>query len=618
MSSTKRSGGGRAPSQPDQASDLDWQTSPCQPSEARLTVIQITDVYSLEHLASVKTLVEDIRQKSKGSTVISMLTGDFLSPYLLSSIDRGKGMMNALSKIPLDYLTWGNHEADIDHRTVCRLVRGFPGTWINSNMLDHDAMDAQVEYDVVQVSSPDGTNARKVGLVAVLSDDPGLYAQFKAPGAFGGATITDPWKALRKYKDLLEGPEHEVDLVLPLQHTYVPDDHKTCRDFDFPVVLSGHDHHRVDEVVEGTRLLKPGLDAVYATVLEITWDDANKGSKPIIRATFVKTDNWAPDPVLAEENERAYDVLLPLRNTELYRVPSSFEPLSSVGSRGRVCTMGKYICTLLRSSLNVARRQRQHAVDVVLLMGGNVRGGTDYPLGSFFSLEALEAEIKADEVVAVIPMPGWLLAGGVAATHAGEPIPGWIQYDQGVQEDSSQSPPVITHVGDKPLEPDRIYRVATKIGDLTNGQSPPWTEYYTAHPEFLPPKGAYVNVHAELMSYFARNLWRKIWDGISPAFEIPSHCDPASRLAQLDIDHDGVVSVEEMHAALRDVVGLSVDDRELSLAKFVHSFADTTGSGEVTLEDFKVFCSEMDELYERDKWRLAYPKPGKAAKNTFP
>ena len=37
-------------------------------------------------------------------------------------------------------------------------------------------------------------------------------------------------------------------MVLPLQHLYCPDDHKTCREFDFPVIMSGHDHHRVDEV----------------------------------------------------------------------------------------------------------------------------------------------------------------------------------------------------------------------------------------------------------------------------------------------------------------------------------------------------------------------------------
>ena len=76
-------------------------------------MLQITDVYTLEHFASFKTLLEETRAKSPGCEVRCVLTGDFLSPYLLSSVDNGNGMMNALNSIPLDYITWGNHEADI-------------------------------------------------------------------------------------------------------------------------------------------------------------------------------------------------------------------------------------------------------------------------------------------------------------------------------------------------------------------------------------------------------------------------------------------------------------------------------------------------------------------------
>jgi 2',3'-cyclic-nucleotide 2'-phosphodiesterase (5'-nucleotidase family) len=612
-------GGGRAPGNPDvlsttSSSSTKWQAVAPKPSEAKLTIVQVTDVYTLEHFASLKTLLAQAREQSAPGKVISMLTGDFLAPYLLSSVDRGAGMMNAISKVPIDYVTWGNHEADIDHRTVCRHVRNFPGTWLNTNMQDHEAMDCQEPFDIVEVTSPDGTNTRRVGLVAVLSNDPGLYSHFKPPGAFGGATIRDPWVVLAEYKELLEGPEYQCDIVIPLQHTYVPDDHRTCREFDFPVVLSGHDHHRVDEIVQGTRLLKPGLDAIYATILELSWLDGTSPKKlPEVSATFVRCSDWQPDPVLEEENERAYNALTPLRNTELARVPPAFEPLSSTNSRGKVTSMGCFICSLLRSALTVTRRQRQNAVDAVLLMGGNIRGGTDYPSGSFFSLEMLEAEIKSDETIAVVEMPGRVLAEGVAATHSGDPIPGWFQYDIGVTEEYfDDKPPVVTHVGGQPIEMDRIYRVATKISDLTNGQSKPFTDYYTARPDLFPSKGAYTNIHAELMGYFARNLWRKIWDNISPTLnglcEPANECDPEGRLEKLDLDEDGIVGIDEIHAALRDVVGLSVDENEKSLAQFVHSFADTTGDGQVTIQDFELFCDEMPHAYKRDEWRLAYSR----------
>jgi len=613
-------GGGRAPRTPNMPSRSEGVLRPMGPTEARLTVIQVTDVYTLENFPSLKTLIADVRSRSAAGTVISVLTGDFLAPYLLSSVDKGAGMMKALAQTPVDYLTWGNHEADVDHRTVCQHVRTWQGKWLNSNMRDHEAMECQLDHDVVEVTSGDGSNTRRVGLVAVLSDDPALYSHFKPPGAFGGATIECPWETLREFKDKLEGGGN-CDVVLPLQHTYVPDDHRTCREFDFPVVLSGHDHHRVDEVVEGSRLLKPGLDAIAATILELSWPDASSPARPEVRASFVETRDWAPDPALAEECARAYDALAPLRNTELARVPPTFTPLSSSGARARVCSMGRFICSLLLSSLNTARRQRAHRVDAVLLMGGNVRGGKDYPPGSFFSLEALEAEIKPDETLGVVPMPGWLIDEGVSATHAGDPIPGWMQYDDGVREEVSGGRPRVTHVGGKPLERDRLYRVATKVSDLTNGQSPPWTEYYSAHPHLLPPKGAYVNIHAELMSFFARNMWRKIWEAIAPhpsmenkmeacdGDEDPEECNPWARLERLDHDRTGEITVEEIHAALGDVIGLSVDENELSLAQFVHSFADADGDGRVTLKDFETFCDEMPAFYESQKWRLAFPRP---------
>jgi len=617
-----RGSGGRAPYTPDSITTAGevWEASRTDPQEARLIVLQVTDVYTLENFAHFKTLLEETRANSDGARVVCMLTGDFLSPYLLSSVDRGAGMMRALNRLPLDYLTWGNHEADIDHRTVCNHVRNFRGKWLNSNMLDHDAMDAQQEYEVIEVCSADGSNKRKVGLIAVLSNDEKLYESFDDPGAFGGATITDPWEALAKYKKILEEDEG-CDLIIPLQHLYVPDDHRTCREFDFPVILSGHDHHRVDEVVEGTRLLKPGMNAEYATVLEISWPTADVPSKqPKIRARFVRCDDYPADPVLAEENERAYDALIPLRNTELARVPPTFEPLSSNGSRESVCTMGMYICTLLRSAMNAARGKRRQQVDAVLLMGGNIRGNADYEKETFFSLEALEAEIKSDEVVGLVPMPGWLLSDGVAATHAGDPIPGWMQYDSGIEEEiGSDGKPVVTHVNGEPIDRDRIYRVVTKVPDLTNGQSPPWTEYYSAHPELLPPKGAYVNIQSELMSYFARNLWRKLWEALS--IELAENCnfmdmeqwdceecDPEKRLAALDLDGDGVVTVEEMQQGLKDLLGYAVDTREMTLAQFVHDFADVDGDGAVTLEDFAAFCTEMAELYAKDQWRLAHPR----------
>ena len=308
---------------------------PPKPCEVRLTVIQVTDVYTLANLPSLKTLIAETKAANFPGSVISVLTGDFLAPYLLSSVDKGAGMMSALAKCPIDYLTWGNHEADIDHRTVCSHVRAFPGTWLNTNMQSHAAMDAQKAYDVVELTSQDGSQTRRIGLVAVLSDDPALYLHFKPPGAFGGAKIECPWQTLSSYKSKLEGPEERCDVVLPLQHMYVPDDHRTCREFDFPVVLSGHDHHRVDEVIAGTRLLKPGLDAIAATVLQLSWPSAASPSRP----RFVpRSSRWPTgDRTRLCSVRRAGRTLRCCRcatpSCRGYRPPSSLYPLPTLEAR---------------------------------------------------------------------------------------------------------------------------------------------------------------------------------------------------------------------------------------------------------------------------------------------
>lgn len=524
-------------------------------------------------------------------------------------------MMKALADAGVDYLTFGNHEADIEHEIVCEHVRNFPGTFINSNMLDHEAMDAQEEYEVIEVPSLDGSQTRKVGLAAVLSDDPALYRHFQG-NAFGGATITDPWEALTKYQRILEQDEN-CDLVIPLQHTYVPDDHRTCQEFDFPLVLSGHDHHVVDEVVCNTRLIKPGMNAIKAAVIEISWANADQ-SKPTIESKFVKCADFPADPKSEVMNERAYDALVPLQNTQLAPVPPYFQSLSSNNSRSSVCSMGQYICTLLRLALNVWRKGA-HRVDAVLLMGGNIRGNTDYEPDAFFSMEALEAEIKDDEVVAVLEMPGWLLAKAITETHSGDPIPGWMQYDNSIQEDTSGDVPVVTHVAGGPLDEDRVYRVATKISDLTNGQSPSLTEYYLEHSELLPPQGAYVNIRTEILGFFARNLWRKLWAAISQSIEdscsLTDGCEPESLLEVLDSNGDGTVTVAEIQAAMSELLDFSVDDRETTLAEFVHAFADATDTGKVTVKDFELFCETMatsaeekSNMLHEDQFRRPFPQ----------
>ena len=88
----------------------------------------------LDNFPSLKTLLDAKRAENTDGPTISVLTGDFLAPYLLSSIDFGRGMMSMLNATPIDFVIWGNHEHDLPHRFCCARVAEFKGTWINTNM----------------------------------------------------------------------------------------------------------------------------------------------------------------------------------------------------------------------------------------------------------------------------------------------------------------------------------------------------------------------------------------------------------------------------------------------------------------------------------------------------
>jgi 2',3'-cyclic-nucleotide 2'-phosphodiesterase (5'-nucleotidase family) len=140
--------------------------------------VHITDVYKLDNFPSLRTLIK--QQEAPATKVVSILTGDFLAPYLLSAIDKGRGMVQMLNETPIgllgwvggwgwvlnlnltDYVTFGNHEDDLEHEHVCQRVRDYIGVWINSNMQEHEMFKAgfQKATEMIKITSPDGTNNR--------------------------------------------------------------------------------------------------------------------------------------------------------------------------------------------------------------------------------------------------------------------------------------------------------------------------------------------------------------------------------------------------------------------------------------------------------------------------
>lgn len=69
--------------------------------------IVVNDVYQIDNFANYATAKQ---QESVGADItIGTLAGDFLSPSLLSSMDKGFGMVSCMSEAGIDYVCFGKN-----------------------------------------------------------------------------------------------------------------------------------------------------------------------------------------------------------------------------------------------------------------------------------------------------------------------------------------------------------------------------------------------------------------------------------------------------------------------------------------------------------------------------
>lgn len=97
-----------APNAPRLSAAVPSVVDPVAECESKLIILQITDVYTLENFAHFKTLIEEAKKQSQGAKVVSMLTGDFLSPYLLSKVDNGGKFSQFRFSPNFTFLTFNN------------------------------------------------------------------------------------------------------------------------------------------------------------------------------------------------------------------------------------------------------------------------------------------------------------------------------------------------------------------------------------------------------------------------------------------------------------------------------------------------------------------------------
>jgi len=135
-----------------------------------LRVLSINDVYKLDNYPHVTSAIRAAKAEAAAldCVVISTLNGDFLSPCILSALDGGKSMVEALNVVGIDYVGLGNHEFDFGFHALAARLADFRGKAINSNV-SSEPLDKLPRYERIKVGS------REVVLAGLLTHDMTIY-----------------------------------------------------------------------------------------------------------------------------------------------------------------------------------------------------------------------------------------------------------------------------------------------------------------------------------------------------------------------------------------------------------------------------------------------------------
>lgn len=477
----------------------------------KLRIVTINDVYVLDNFPRLRSLVRHHAETDPADAFLVTLAGDFLSPSILSSLDSGRGMVDALNALGVTHVTFGNHEDDLAREELVHRISELHATWLATNV--REVVPTLPTSDVLEIGGV------RVGLLGVVMNDASVYRRVP----FGDDPLPNANEAALAEIARLEG-ERRCDFVVPLTHQFVEDDRVLARRVDprrVPVILGGHDHSSILENVAGVWIVKAKADAFDAGIVDVTFDPAS-GEPPRAEVRLESVASYPEDAEMRALVDRHMSLVAQLDDVPLLTLGPD-ETLSSVGTRSRQTSMGTLVASSLRDVLGA---------EGAIFNGGGIRGARVYE--GRFTYGALKTEVPFDNEIVVAVLPGRVLAEAIAFSRAKAPIENaaFLQVDDRMLVDESSHAP--TAVGGEPFDPDRDYRIAL-VRNFFEGLDDivPLVRYAKEHPERIPRAASGRDVRVVLASAFSVKLWKTL-----------------GGFDAVDSDADGRVTHEELEAAI--------------------------------------------------------------------
>ena len=336
--------------------------------KSALTILQINDVYTAAPvdggkaggLARVAAMKQQLA--ASGKSVLLLLSGDFISPSVASTVFKGRQMVEALNTAGLDIATLGNHEFDFGPDVLRERMKESRWQWVVSNITDDTTGGQPIGGAATHLVRDYG--GLKVGFIGVCLTGDEISRDKRQ-----GITMTDPFEAVRKYIPIVK--QEGAQAIVVITHLDFADDRKMAEMFpEIDVIIGGHDHVPITTFVNQTLISKAGADARYVARIDLTPGAGNARVErhyELVPVVEGMREDDATAKVTADFNAQLGKELEVV-------VGSTTAPLDAVGEhvRSNETNLGNLFADAVREALQA---------DVAIVNGGSIRSNRMFPPG---------------------------------------------------------------------------------------------------------------------------------------------------------------------------------------------------------------------------------------------
>jgi len=392
---------------------------------------------------------ERARAAADGSRVIFAHGGDTLSPSLMSGIDGGAHIIALTNMIPPDIFAPGNHEFDFGKAVFLkRLAEAkFPFYAANLRGPDGKPLDGIRDRSIVEVGGV------RIGLTGAAYDQ---TAKVSSPEDL---KFLPTIAAMREQGTALR---HDgADFVVAVMHADRSQALELSTSNAADLILTGHNHDLYVQFDGRVALAESSYDAHYVTIIDVLIEVASAEGKRTVKwwpqFRIIDTATVTPDLEVAAVVAKLEAELARELDQPLAKLSVTLDS-RNIAVRTGEAAIGNLIADAMRA---------KSGADAAVMNGGGIRGNRVFPAGSTITRRDILAELPFGNRVVTIDIRGRDLRAALenGFSRVEDAVGRFPQVSGMTITFDPRRPPgkriVSIRIGHKPLDPNRMYRVAT-------------------------------------------------------------------------------------------------------------------------------------------------------------